>query len=123
MSVQSLKRRAPKRGDIIEIDFTPSAGREMRERHPALVVSRSEYNAKFRFVTVLEITTVGRVAHDNGFAVNLMVCPTRTKGVVVCDKPRSLDIDARPWRLVEPCPADVLDEAVAIACQVMGVEI
>lgn len=35
MSVQPLKRRAPKRGDIIEIDFSPSAGREMRERHPA----------------------------------------------------------------------------------------
>lgn len=123
MTVQPLKRRAPRRGDIIEIDFSPAAGREMRAPHPALVVSRSEYNAKFRFVTVLEITTVGRVARDNGFAVNLMVCPTRTKGVVVCDKPRSLDIDARPWRVVEPCPADVLDEAVAIACQVMGVEI
>ncbi len=39
MSVQPLKRRAPKRGDIIEIDFSPSAGREMRERHPALVLS------------------------------------------------------------------------------------
>ena len=123
MSVQPLKRRAPKRGDIIEIDFTPSAGREMRERHPALVISRSEYNAKFRFVTVLEITTVGRVARDNGFAVNLTVCPTQTKGVIVCDKPRSLDLDARPWRVVEACPDDVLDEAVAIACQVMGVEI
>lgn len=123
MRVQPLKRRAPRRGDIIEIDFSPSAGREMREPHPALVVSRSEYNARFRFVTVLEITTVGRVARANGFAVNLMNCPTRTKGVVVCDKPRSLDLDARPWRVIEPCPADVLDEAVAIACQVMGVEI
>jgi len=77
----------------------------------------------FRFVTVLEITAVGRVARDNGFAVNLIMCPTRTKGVIVCDKPRSLDLDARPWRVVESCPADVLDEAIAIACQVIGVEI
>lgn len=123
MSVQPLKRRAPRRGDIIEIDFSPSAGREMRERHPALVLSMSEYNAKFRFVTVLEITTVGRVARENGFAVNLMLAPTRTKGVIVCDKPRSLDLDARAWRTVEACPVDVFDEALTIACQVIGVEV
>ena len=95
----------------------------MRDRHPALVISANEYNAKFRFVTVLEITTVGRAARDNGFAINLMLSPTRTKGVVVCDKLRSLDLEARTWRVVETCPDDVLEEAVAIACQVIGVEI
>ncbi len=123
MTVQSLRRRAPKRGDIIEINFSPSAGREMKERHPALVISASAYNSSIRFVTVLEITTVGRTARDNGFAINLMLVPTRTKGVIVCDKLRSLDLDAREWRIIEPCPNDVLQEAVAIACQVIGVEL
>lgn len=52
-----------------------------------------------------------------------MLVPTRTKGVIVCDKLRSLDLDAREWRIIEPCPDDVLQEAVAIACQVIGVEV
>lgn len=114
------KPKAPARGDIIHVDFSPAAGREMIDPHPALVISDSDYNIKFRFVTVLAITTVGNDARDNHFAVNLMGCGTKALGVVVADKPRSLDLDARRWQRVEAAPAHILDEAVAILAQTVG---
>lgn len=88
--------------------------------HPALVISDSQYNAKFRFVTVLAITTTGSVARDNHFAVNLMGSGTSTTGVIIADKPRSLDLEARRWRTVENAPQHIVDEAVAILTQTIG---
>ena len=38
--------RAPERGDLIWLSFTPQSGREQAGRRPALVVSPSGYNSK-----------------------------------------------------------------------------
>lgn len=46
----------PKQMDIISIDFNPSAGREIRKRRPAIVVSSTEYNTFTGFVAVCPIT-------------------------------------------------------------------
>lgn len=50
---------SPKQGDILWLNFTPSFGREMRGKHPALVVSSNAYNEKTNYVIVCPITTGG----------------------------------------------------------------
>lgn len=52
---------APDYGDIIWLNFTPNAGREMAGRHPFLVLSTKEFNAKTKTVMGLAMTSQ---AHD-----------------------------------------------------------
>lgn len=49
----------PQQGDLIWLDFTPSFGREMRGKHPALVVSSNAYNRKTNYIIVCPITSGG----------------------------------------------------------------
>ncbi|WP_275350492.1 type II toxin-antitoxin system PemK/MazF family toxin, partial [Enterococcus faecium] len=49
----------PQQGDLIWLNFTPSFGREMRGKHPALVVSSNAYNRKTNYIIVCPITSGG----------------------------------------------------------------
>lgn len=46
-------------GDIIWVNFTPSVRKEMRGKHPSLVVSSNEYNRKTNYALVCPITSKG----------------------------------------------------------------
>ncbi len=46
----------PKQKDIVWIDFEPSAGKEIRKRRPAVVVSSDNYSKQTGFVAVCPIT-------------------------------------------------------------------
>ena len=46
------KKYIPKKGDIVWIDFDPSAGKEIQKRRPGLVVSRYEFNRKTMFAVI-----------------------------------------------------------------------
>ena len=50
----------PKQGDIVWIDFSPSQGREIKHRRPAVVLSRDEYNNRMGFVIVSPINSTIR---------------------------------------------------------------
>lgn len=50
------KSKLPNRQDIIWIDFQPSAGKEMLGRHPAIVLSYSNYTMMTGLVMVMPIT-------------------------------------------------------------------
>jgi len=49
----------PRQKDIIWVNFTPSYGKEIRGKHPALVVSSNDYNEKTSYVIVCPITSKG----------------------------------------------------------------
>ena len=51
------KKYIPKKGDIVWIDFDPSAGKEIQKRRPGLVVSRYEFNRKTMFAVICPITS------------------------------------------------------------------
>jgi mRNA-degrading endonuclease toxin of MazEF toxin-antitoxin module len=44
----------PKRGDLVHMNFSPSAGHEMADRHYAIVLSALSYNRKSQLLAVLE---------------------------------------------------------------------
>lgn len=50
-----------KQRDIVTIDFELSEGSEIRERRPALVMSRDEYNLSSNLIILCPITSTNKV--------------------------------------------------------------
>lgn len=102
-----------KRGDIWLVGLDPTSGHEQQGTRPVLIVSPRAFNELTGTPVVLPITTGGRFARQHGFAVSLDEAGIRTKGVVRCDQPRVLDLDARDGRCVDTAPENIVDEVIA----------
>lgn len=100
-----------RRGDIYLVSLDPTSGREQSGSRPVLVVSPLEFNQVTRLPVVLPITNGGDFARRIGFAVP--ITGAKTTGVVRCDQPRVIDLQARDGKKVDALPADVLDEVMA----------
>ena len=100
-----------KRGDIYLVSLDPTLGHEQQGQRPVLVVSPTTFNEATKLPVVLPITGGGDFARRIGFAVPLS--GTKTTGVVRCDQPRVLDLEARRGRKVDALPAEILDEVLA----------
>ena len=100
-----------KRGDIYMVDLEPAHGREQRGHCPVVIVSPGEFNRATNLPVILPITNGGDFARRLGFSVPL--AGLKTTGVVRCDQPRVLDLNARNGRKVESLPAAILDEVMA----------
>jgi mRNA interferase MazF len=91
----------PGRQDIIWIDCDPQAGREMRDRHPFVVLSPRAFNARTSLVIGLPMTTAEYNA-DNPFALAVGVTRGAKAGktsYVLCHQPKSFD-----WRIRAASP-------------------
>ena len=108
------------RGEIWLVDLDPTAGHEQRGTRPVMVVSPAAFNAVTGTPIVVPITTGGQFAHRRGFAVSLNDVGTRTRGVLRCDQPRVLDLQARNGRFLEAAPADVVDDVIARLEAILG---
>lgn len=100
-----------KRGDIYLVSLDPTAGRAQRGVRPVLIVSPAGFNAATKLPVILPITNGGEFARRIGFAVPLS--GIKTTGVVRCDQPRVLDLDARNGRKLERVPAPIMEEVMA----------
>src|ERR1700710_2358847 len=97
---RSRRRRvALKRGDIYMVSLDPTEGREQRGHRPVLVISPAEFNEATKLPVVLPITNGGDFARRIGFAVP--ISGIKTTGVVRCDQPRVVDLQARGGRKVD----------------------
>ncbi|HQT65505.1 MULTISPECIES: type II toxin-antitoxin system PemK/MazF family toxin [unclassified Acidiphilium] len=99
------------RGDIYLVDLEPTAGHEQRGNRPVLVVSPDAFNRLTQCPVILPITNGGDFARRVGFAVP--ISGIKTTGVVRCDQPRALDLNARNARKVDTLPAAILDDVLA----------
>lgn len=96
-AVRARQPWAPERQDIIWIDCTPQAGREMRDLHPFLVLSPRAFNDRTSLVIGLPMTTADYNA-DNPFAVAVGQAAGKRAGktsYVLCHQPKSFDWRAR----------------------------
>jgi mRNA interferase ChpB len=100
-----------KRGDIYLVDMDPAAGREQQGGRPVLIVSPTAFNEVTRRPIVCPVTSGGAFVRRIGFAVE--ITGIRTTGVVRCDQPRVLDLDARRGRRVDSLPPVLMDEVLA----------
>ena len=87
----------PNRQEILWIDCSSHAGREMRDRHPFLVLSPKAFNDRTSLVIGLPMTTAEYNA-TNPFAVSVGAASGRKAGKtsdVLCHQPKSFDWRAR----------------------------
>ncbi|MCL2717104.1 MAG: type II toxin-antitoxin system PemK/MazF family toxin [Alphaproteobacteria bacterium] len=101
-----------RRGDIYLVNLDPTEGREQRGHRPVLVVSADAFNRVTQCPVILPITTGGNFVRGIGFAVSLTGAGTQTTGIVRCDQPRSIDLNARNGRKLESLPETVMDEVL-----------
>jgi len=91
-------------GDIISVNFAPTKGREQSGERPALVISNTKYNKKSGFVLACPITSTTK-------AMNIRVPldgRTLTRGDILCEQVRIIDLRERSHRVIEPVPQDIL---------------
>ncbi|MHB8767120.1 MAG: type II toxin-antitoxin system PemK/MazF family toxin [Deferrisomatales bacterium] len=101
------------RGDIYWVSLDPTLGHEQRGHRPVLIVSATAFNRLTKTPVVVPITTGGSFARTAGFAVSLEAAGTRTTGVIRCDQPRTLDLEARHAQRKESVPSAIMDEVLA----------
>lgn len=102
--------RAPERGTLIWLTFTPKSGREQAGRRPALVVSPSAYNSKVGLALVCPIT---RKVKGYPFEVPLPEGGP-VQGVVLADQLRSLDWHSRQAETIGTAPMAVLERVLQL---------
>jgi mRNA interferase MazF len=107
-----------KQGDIIWLNFDPQTGHEQRGRRPALVVSNETFNRFSKMAIVCPITSTDK---SHPFHIKLDY-GTKTRGVILCDQPRTLDIYARDFELIERLPEDILFDVVDIISGFIEIE-
>jgi len=100
------------RGDIYHVDLNPTRGREQQGPRYVIIVSPRAFN-DLGTPLVCPITQGGNFARSKGFAVSLMGTGTNTQGVILCNQPRVLDLQARGATFCEKVPQDVIDEMIA----------
>lgn len=106
----------PERRDIIWINCSPQAGREMKDVHPLLVLSPRAFNERTGIVIGLPMTTAA-YNRTNPFAVSFSG-PKSVESFVLGHQPKSFDWRQRlakphPWRRVP-------QEVYAAACETLN---
>ena len=100
------------RGDVYHVDLNPTQGREQAGARYVVIVSPKLFNV-LGTPLVCPITQGGNFARHAGFAVSLSGAGTHTQGVVLCNQPRVLDLQARHGRFIERLPDFIVDEILA----------
>lgn len=105
-------RYVPRRGDIVRLDFDPSAGHEQQGTRPALVLSPKTFN-RFGMALACPATRGGAFARGRSWTVALTGAGLSTDDVVLCNQVRTVDWEARRAQFVEALPPPLVDEVLA----------
>lgn len=105
--------RTPKRGEIWLVDFSPSIGSEIKDPHPALIVSVDELNkSPWGLIVVCPISTFRK---EKPFRLHVLVSPPeggiRHASVIRCDQVKSVSIQrfSERWGTVETATMQKVD--------------
>jgi mRNA interferase MazF len=115
----------PDRGDIIHINLSPSAGREMTGPHYALTLSTRDYAKITGTVLVCPITS-----HVRGWTFEVLLPagllpPKKDVGevqsVIHADAVRQLDFRERSASIVAHAPADIVEAVQEVLAETLGI--
>lgn len=98
-------------GDIILVDLNPVKGHEEGKKRPVLVVSNDDF-IKFtrNLVKLVPISST-----KNDFPLHIPLPKSlKTKGVVLTQHERTVNINARGYRFIEKVPDDFLNKVITI---------
>lgn len=106
----------PERGDIVLVDLSPQAGREMAGPHRCLVLSEARFSVATGYAVVCPITTKIK---GSPFEVQLPA-GLKAVGCVIASEIRTLDYLARSTRFMERAPAQITRRVQAIVEAIIG---
>ena len=97
-----------RQGDIIKINFNPQAEHEQAGSRPTVVISNNFFNEKAKLAIVCPISHT-----DKNFPLHVRLDDrTKTKGNVLCDHVKSLDVNSGTYKFIEVMPKDVLEDVI-----------
>jgi mRNA interferase MazF len=100
----------PDRGDLIEMNFQPAAGREIDKRRPAIVLSPIEYNRRSGLCLAVPTTT--------DLTPNPLWLPVPDgylpmPSLILCDYLKSFDYRERSATFLARLPSTLIDQIVS----------
>ncbi len=101
----------PDKGDIVSIDFDPSAGKEVMKRRPAYVISQKIFNEHTGFAIVAPITSTIR----NMQLEVVLPDSLDTQGAILVHQMKSLDFENREISFIEKAPDAVLKKMAGLS--------
>ena len=101
----------PKQGDIIQLDFSPTKGREQRGKRPALILSNNSFYKNTGLLIVCPISNT-----DNNFPLHLKLTGEnlKTTGVILTQHIKTIDPQAREVLFVEAAPRAIVEQALGM---------
>ena len=107
----------PERGDLVHVNLSPSAGRELTGPHYALILSPKPYNRLSGLVVCVAITSRIRGGPFEVVLPKGHLPPKSGVGevdsVILSDALRQLDYRERSMEFIDKCPRPLLDEVTA----------
>lgn len=79
-----------RQGEIIMVDFAPSAGHEPCYPHPAVVLSGDDFNMKSSLTIVAPVTST-----SNGYPLHVPIDHPDIHGFACMEQIRAIDLNAR----------------------------
>jgi mRNA interferase MazF len=107
----------PERGDLVHMNFQPSAGREQSGRRYALVFSPASYNRASGLAVCCPITS-----QVKGYPFEVAVEGERVRGVVLVDHIRSVDWRERGVQFAEKAKPATLVSVVDHVAALIGAD-
>jgi mRNA interferase MazF len=97
-----------RQGEIIKVDLSPTVGHEQSGYRPVLVVSNDYVMSQTNMVYIAPITNTIR-----RFPLHVMLDErTETKGEILCEQVKAVDLNIRNFTLVERVPDDILSKVL-----------
>jgi mRNA interferase MazF len=95
--------RSLRQGDIIYTDLFPTVGHEQSGTRPVVVLGNRSCDKYSSMTIVCPITTNSRL-----YPTKIELKNTKTKGFVLCDQIRALDLSERDYTYAETLDEDTL---------------
>jgi mRNA interferase MazF len=100
----------PDRGDLVEINFFPAAGREIDKRRPAIVISPLAYNRTTGLCLVVPLSSD---LSPGPLWIPMPEGKLPRPSMILCDYVKSLDYRERSASFIERVSAELIDEIVS----------
>ncbi|HET6247118.1 MAG TPA: type II toxin-antitoxin system PemK/MazF family toxin [Tepidisphaeraceae bacterium] len=99
----------PERGDLIEVNFQPAAGREIDKRRPAIVLTPLHYNRQSGFCIAVPISS--QVA-PGPLWIDMPPGYLPLPSQILCDLAKSLDYRERSAIFLNRVPEELVREII-----------
>jgi mRNA interferase MazF len=100
----------PDRGDLVEMNFQPAAGREIDKRRPAIVISPLAYNRKSGVCLAVPVSSD---LTPGPFWIKMPEGYLPRPSLILCDYLKSFDYRERAASFLRHLPDELVEEIVS----------